>query len=118
MTDRDHIRNPAEWSVDQLRTANQAVGRAGHSLRRPAEARDAPLPAVRRIELADLRDVLARGVSDLGAYRSDVMFLCIVYPLAGLVLAWLAFGYHLLPLLFPLVSGFALDRPGRGGGSL
>ena len=111
MTDRDHIRNPAEWSVDQLRTANQAVGRAGHSLRRPPEARDAPLPAVRRIELADLRDVLSRGLGDLGAYRSDVVFLCIVYPLVGLVLAWLAFGYEMLPLVFPLVSGFALIGP-------
>ena len=111
MIEGDHIRNPAEWSVDQLRTANQAVGRAGHSLRRPAEARDAPLPAVRRIELADLRDALARGVSDLAAYRSDVIFLCIVYPLAGLVLAWLAFGYQMLPLVFPLVFGFALIGP-------
>jgi uncharacterized membrane protein len=111
MTIRDHIRNPAEWSVDQLKTANQAVGLAGHSLRRPAEARDAPLPAVRRIELADLGDALARGLSDLGAYRADVVFLCIVYPVAGLVLAWLAFGYDMLPLVFPLASGFALIGP-------
>jgi hypothetical protein len=74
MTIRDHIRNPAEWGVDQLTTANQAVGRTGHSLRRPAEARDAPVPGVRRIEVADLRDVLARALSDLGAYRSDVIF--------------------------------------------
>ena len=111
MTNRDHIRNPAEWGVDQLRSANQAVGRAGHSLRRPAEARDAPLPAVGRIELADLGDVLARGFSDFGAYRTDVMFLCIMYPVTGLVLAWVAFGYDMLPLLFPLASGFALIGP-------
>ena len=90
MTPKDHIRNPAEWGVDQLRTANEAVGRAGHSLRSPTE--DARLPAVRRIELAHLREVLAKGVADLGAYRSDVIFLCIIYPLAGLVLAWTAFG--------------------------
>jgi uncharacterized membrane protein len=111
MAIRDHIRNPAEWGVDQLRTANQAVGRAGHSLRRPAETRYDPLPAVRRIGLADLRDALAGGVSDLGAYRSDVMFLCVVYPVAGLVLAWLAFGYDMVPLVFPLASGFALIGP-------
>ena len=111
MTNRDHIRNPAEWSVDQLRDAEHAVERAGHSLRRPAAARDAPLPAVRRIALADLRDVLASGLNDLGAYRSDVIFLCIIYPVAGLVLAWLAFGYDLLPLVFPLASGFALIGP-------
>ena len=87
------------------------MGRAGHSLRRPAEARDAPLPAVRRIELADLRDALGKGLSDLGAYRSDVVFLCIIYPIAGLVLAWLVSGYDMLPLLFPLASGFALIGP-------
>lgn len=111
MTTRDHIRNPIEWGVDQLRTAEQAVERAGHSLLRPAETRDAPLPAVRRIELADLKDVLARGFSDVGAYRSDVIFLCIIYPLAGLLLVWQAFGYDMLPLLFPLASGFALIGP-------
>jgi uncharacterized membrane protein len=111
MTIRDHIRNPAEWSVDQLNAANQAVERAGHSLRRPAESRGAPLPQVRRIELAELKDVLAGGLADFAAYRSDVLFLCIIYPLAGLVLAWLAFGYDMLPLVFPLASGFALIGP-------
>ena len=57
MASSDHIRNPAEWSVDQLRTANLAVERAGHALRKPT--RDAPLPRVRRIDLADLKVVLA-----------------------------------------------------------
>jgi uncharacterized membrane protein len=111
MTIRDHIRNPAEWGVDQLKNANQAVERAGHSLRRPAETRYAPLPAVRRIDLADLSDVLARGLSDFAAYRTDVIFLCIIYPVVGLVLASFAFGYGMLPLLFPLASGFALIGP-------
>jgi len=109
MAIRDHIRNPAEWGVEQLRTANLAVGRAGHAVRSPA--RDAPLPKVRRIEVADLRDVLARGIADFAAYRTDVMFVCIVYPLAGLLLAWTAFGYDLLHLVFPLASGFALIGP-------
>jgi uncharacterized membrane protein len=111
MADRDHIRNPVEWSVDQLRTAGAAVGQAGHHLRAPEQARESPLPAVRRIGLADLRDALAKGVSDFGAYRTDVVFLCILYPAAGLVLAWAAFGYEFLPLLFPLASGFALLGP-------
>jgi uncharacterized membrane protein len=109
MAIRDHIRNPAEWGVDQLRTANVGVTRAGHALRSPA--RDAPRPAVRRIDVADLKDVLARGLSDFAAYRTDVMFLCVIYPLAGLLLAWTAFGYDLLPLVFPLAAGFALIGP-------
>jgi uncharacterized membrane protein len=111
MTDREHIRNPVEWSVDQLKTANLAVERAAHGIRRPEEARHVPLPAVRRIAVADLKDALARGLSDFGAYRTDVIFLCIIYPLTGLVLAWLAFGYEMLPLVFPLASGFALIGP-------
>jgi uncharacterized membrane protein len=111
MADRYHIRNPAEWTVDQLKTAEEALERAAHSLRSPAETRDAPFPTVRRIELADLMDVLASGLRDFGAYRTDVIFVCIIYPLAGLVLARLAFGYDMLPLLFPLASGFALIGP-------
>ena len=34
-----------------------------------------------------------------------------IYPLAGLVLARLAVGYDLLPLVFPMASGFALIGP-------
>ena len=101
-----HIRNPVEWSVDQLRLAGHAVDRAGHP-----RGLDLPAPAVRRIGYADIREVLERGLDDFAAFRSDVGFLCVVYPLAGLVLARLAFGYDLLPLVFPLISGFALIGP-------
>jgi uncharacterized membrane protein len=111
MAIREHIRHPLEWGADQVKTANVAVGRASHSLRSPAEIEGAALPAVRRIELADLADVLASGMRDFGAYRTDVIFLCIIYPLAGLLLASLAFGYDMLPMLFPLASGFALIGP-------
>ena len=101
-----HIRNPVEWSVDQLRFAGHAVERAGHP-----RGLDLPAPAVRRIGYADLREALERGLDDFAAFRSDVVFLCVIYPIAGLVLARLAFGYDLLPLVFPLVSGFALIGP-------
>ena len=111
MAIREHIRHPLEWSADQLRTANLAVERASHSLRSPADMDEAALPAVRKIELADLADVLASGLRDFGAYRTDVIFLCIIYPLAGLLLASVAFGYDMLPMLFPLASGFALIGP-------
>src|SRR5437763_10257795 len=105
-----HIRNPVEWSVDQVRLAGHAVesvGRAG----REARGLNAPAPAVRRIGIADIRDALRRGLDDFAAFRTDVAFLCVIYPLAGLVLARLAFGYDMLPLLFPLASGFALIGP-------
>ena len=111
MAIRSAIRNPIEWAWDQLTLAALAVGSAGRALRRIEANLHSPLPAVRRIGAADLRDVLARGLDDFGAYRTDVIFLCVIYPVLGLVLGRLAFGYDMLPLLFPLASGFALVGP-------
>jgi uncharacterized membrane protein len=108
MTSREHIRNPVEWTADQLWLASLTVGSLGHSIR---GSRDIPLPTVRRIKTADLKDVLMKGLEDFGACRSDVIFICLIYPLVGLALAWVIFGYQLLPLLFPLASGFALIGP-------
>ena len=105
-----HIRNPVEWGVDQIRVAGSTIERIG------SRTHDTPAPAVRRITVADLGDALARGIDDFAAFRTDVAFLAIVYPLVGLVLARLAFGYGLLPLLFPLASGFALIGPAAAVG--
>jgi uncharacterized membrane protein len=66
---------------------------------------------VRRIATGELRDVLAKGLGDFSTYRTDVIFYCLIYPVAGLVLARLAAGYDMLPLIFPLASGFALIGP-------
>ena len=103
------IRNPIEWGAEQLRHATSHVESSGRSIRGQGEP--AVRPAVRRIGLGDLREALAKGFDDFMAYRTDVLFLCIVYPLAGLILARLAFHYDLLPLVFPLASGFALIGP-------
>jgi uncharacterized membrane protein len=68
-------------------------------------------PAIRKISVADLRDALAKGMDDFYAMPTHAMFLCIIYPIVGFVLARLTFGYSILPLLFPLASGFALVGP-------
>jgi uncharacterized membrane protein len=68
-------------------------------------------PVVRKIGLADLRDALAKGADDFYAMPTHAIFLCIIYPIVGFALARLAFGYSILPLLYPLVSGFALVGP-------
>jgi uncharacterized membrane protein len=68
-------------------------------------------PSIRRIGLIDLKDALAKGINDFYAMPTHAMFLCLIYPLIGLVLARLAFGYSILPLLYPLASGFALIGP-------
>jgi uncharacterized membrane protein len=68
-------------------------------------------PVVRRIAVAELKDVLARGIDDFMAMPSHAVFLCLIYPMLGLILCWLTFGFALLSLLYPLVSGFALLGP-------
>jgi len=67
--------------------------------------------AIRRIGLADLGEALTKGLADFAANRTDVIFLCAIYPFVGLVLGRLASGYDVVPLLFPLASGFALVGP-------
>ncbi len=116
MATHDHIRNPVEWSWDQLKQAGHAMGSAAQSMEGTWEARDTAPPVVRRIGLADLRDSLVQGARDFEACRTDVIFLCLIYPVAGLIMARIAFDYGLLPLIFPLVSGFALIAPLFGVG--
>jgi uncharacterized membrane protein len=105
------IRNPVEWGVDQFRHAALAFESAGRVGRRTLDTLHSPPPAVRRIAIGGLGNVLAKGFDDFMAFRTDVIFVCVVYPLVGLVLARLAFGYDMLPLIFPLASGFALLGP-------
>lgn len=105
------IRNPIEWSGAQLVHAAHAMRYATDSLHHIQETIHSPAPAVHRIGLSDLREALERGFADFQAYRTDVIFLCVTYVVLGLILARLAFGMDLLPLLFPLASGFAILGP-------
>lgn len=68
-------------------------------------------PPVNQVSTADLREVLRRGYQDFLAMPSHVLFVSLIYPILGIFFASLAFGYDVLPLLFPLVSGFALVGP-------
>ena len=67
--------------------------------------------AIRRIGFADLKEALRLGLDDFLAMPTHAIFLCLVYPVIGIVLARLAFGYSVLPLIYPLASGFALVGP-------
>ena len=102
------IRNPIEWTSDKL----EHVATAGKSwIDSVHPAHPANAPAVRRIAVADLRDVLAKGVEDFAACRTDVIFLGIVYPVIGLFLGRFVIGQGMFHLMFPLASGFALVGP-------
>ncbi|HMG49392.1 MAG TPA: DUF2189 domain-containing protein [Inquilinus sp.] len=105
------IRNPLEWGADQLKFGSQAVRSGSRTVFHAEENPNVLAPAVHRIGIADLKDALAKGFDDFGAYRTDVLYLCLIYPVVGLVLARAMFGENMLPLLFPLASGFALIGP-------
>jgi uncharacterized membrane protein len=68
-------------------------------------------PEIRDIKPADLKAALLAGLDDFRVMPTHLILLVIIYPILGLVLARIAFGYDMLPLLFPIVSGFALIGP-------
>jgi uncharacterized membrane protein len=104
------IQSPIAWIGDRLDRAFHTVGSASDD-EYWQEDRRVGAVTIRRIGLADLGQALTNGLADFAANRTDVIFLCVIYPLAGLVLARLASGYGVVPLLFPLASGFALVGP-------
>jgi uncharacterized membrane protein len=75
-----------------------------------AESPPGPL-VIRTIGVMDLKDALARGMSDFSAMPTHAVFLCLIYPIVGLILARVSLGYDVLSLLFPLAAGFALLGP-------
>jgi uncharacterized membrane protein len=70
-----------------------------------------PLPRIRHITPQDLVDALKRGFDDFVAMPTHAIFLCLIYPIVGLIIAGASFGYNLLPLLYPMATGFALIGP-------
>jgi len=110
------IRNPVEWTGDQVLHAAHGLAATGRALHHAVETLHSPAPAVRRITGADLFEALGRGLSDEGAYRTDVFFLVIVYPILCVGAAYVAFGMNMIPLLFPLASGIAIVGPAAAVG--
>lgn len=101
------IGNPLSWSVDAAR----ATGVHLESMAETLGGHEQSLPRIRRLEMSDLRAALRAGAEDFRACRSDVIFLCIFYPVIGGLLAWTAFHNQYLALIFPIISGFALVGP-------
>jgi uncharacterized membrane protein len=85
-----------------------------HAVARPlSNDRISPssMPVIRRIGIWDLRASLAVGWDDFRAIPSQLFFLCIIYPVVALVFWKFTAGHGLLPLFYPLASGFALIGP-------
>lgn len=102
------IGNPLSWGVKQLGAAGKGLSHAATHLGGDgAEG----VPVVRKIGLDDLRAALRLGFADFMAMRSDVMIACLLYPVIGFCLVLFATHRGMLPLIFPLASGFGLIGP-------
>lgn len=102
------IGNPGSWLFQGLGRAGRHVGKT--SARIGSEDGLTP-PEVRDLTMEDIRIALRAGWVDFQACRTDVMFLVLLYPVIGLVLLGMGLQREMLPLLFPLVAGFALLGP-------
>lgn len=106
------IGNPLSWGARAVVDTGTTLSEAAGTLGRATDTE----PQVQKIGMEDLHAALRTGIADFAAMRSDVIFLVAVYPLIGLALAAAAFNSALLPLLFPMVAGFALLGPVAGIG--
>jgi len=80
-----------------------------HVLTNASERLD--VPEVRQLTIGDLFAALGDGWRDFWRKPSHLAFLGLIYPLVGAVLAVWSSGHNSWPLLFPLVTGFALIGP-------
>ncbi|MDW4548795.1 DUF2189 domain-containing protein [Defluviimonas sp. D31] len=106
------IGNPLSWGARILGAAGHDVGEVAREL----GGTDHAVPVARKIGIEDIRAALRLGLSDFMALRTDVIVACLLYPIIGVCLVWAAFNRSLLPLVFPLVSGFALLGPAAAVG--
>jgi uncharacterized membrane protein len=101
------IGNPLSWVFG-------AVGSAfgySKSVVDSVQSQPGAVPVIRTLTTDDLRMALRKGWEDLSAFRSDVVFVCLLYPVIGGLLAAIAVQGNLVQLLFPVLSGFALTGP-------
>jgi len=68
-------------------------------------------PVIRKIKFSDLLSALSEGLADFSAMPSHAVFLSILYPVVGIFLVAMTSGQDVMPLLYPLLSGFALIGP-------
>lgn len=101
------IGNPASWTAQMFGRGSHSIGTGTGELSGP----DTDPIVLRDLTTADLRDALSKGYQDFTALRTDVIFIVLVYPVLGVLLTWFALNRDMLPLVFPLMSGFAIVGP-------
>lgn len=75
-----------------------------------ADTRDTEI-AVHAITAGDVSNALRKGSADFWRHPSHYLFVALIYPVVGIVLAVWSAGGATFPLLYPLATGFALLGP-------
>ncbi len=101
------IGNPLSWTARQFGSAGDHIAATTAELGGEAAAP----PQVRKMTMNDVWAALRAGKEDFLACRTDAIFAVLIYPLIGLVLIAIGFQADRIPLLFPLLAGFALMGP-------
>lgn len=73
--------------------------------------RSIAMPAIRRIGVQDLMEVLSLGVRDFMAAPTQLLFLGLIYPIVGGVAAAAAAQNDVIPLLYPALAGLSIMGP-------
>ena len=101
------IGNPLSWFAQGLAGSAEHLAHTVENI----GGEEAATPKVLELTTGDIREALRLGYADFAAARADVMFICLIYPVIGVLLAAVGFNASLLPVVFPVAAGFALLGP-------
>ena len=76
-----------------------------------AVAGQGAIPEIRKITTGDVLEALRHGLDDFWAHPSHYVFAGFIYPIVMTFVAFWVSGQDVLPLLYPLATGFALLGP-------
>lgn len=102
-------KNPLEWGLAQFGLLQRPMPAMVQGV--PIRVRGGAPERLGRIGRQDLVDALRAGAADFAAARTDVLLLCLLYPVAGVLLFNGVVGYGIIHWLFPIAAGFALLGP-------
>ncbi|KIC11963.1 cytochrome C oxidase subunit I [Leisingera sp. ANG-M1] len=102
------IGNPLSWLLQGAETTGEHIG---HTVEEMGGAGVKEIPEARTLTMDDIIHSLAAGLEDFAACRSDAMFLVLFYPLIGIAMVVMSLSMNLLPLIVPMIMGFAILGP-------
>ncbi|MDX1742625.1 MAG: DUF2189 domain-containing protein [Ruegeria sp.] len=102
------IGNPISWVARNIGATSDHIA---ESVNRIGSADTQHLPVVQTLTMQDLRGCLRAGYNDFLETRADAIFIVLIYPIAGLLMFGFGLNKNMVPLLAPLIMGFALIGP-------